>query len=104
MSKTTKPAAGKPVRVRLVPAHLQLAGTPVAPVAPPTVALRGGQAVATVQVAPGVAYRTKAPHNMAWWQSLQVACTAAPAPVAVVCRPTAQGGHGVPAHFVGYCL
>lgn len=80
------------------------APAPAPTVAAPTVALRGGAAVATVQVKPGVQYRTKAPHNLVWWQSLVAIASVAPAPVAQVCKPTAEGGSGVPAHFVGYCL
>jgi hypothetical protein len=71
-----------------------------APVAAPTVALRGGAAVALVQVVPGTVYRTKAPHNVAWWATITGQATAAPAAVATLCAAP----HSVPTHFVGYCL
>lgn len=74
-----------------------------APASPPqTVALRGGQAVAQV-VLTGKAYRTAAPHNVQWWQTIAKAATPGPAPVAsMLVSPT--NPQGVPAHFVGYCL
>ncbi len=66
----------------------------------PTVALRGGPAVALVQVVAGATYRTKAPHNVAWWATVQAQAGAQPAAVAaLVAAP-----HSVPSHFVGYCL
>lgn len=66
----------------------------------PIVALRGGAAVATVQVVSSANYRTKAPHNVAWWATLRAQAAAAPAPVATLCAAP----HNVPSHFVGYCL
>jgi hypothetical protein len=67
---------------------------PVAPVAAPVVALRGGLAIAAVALT-GKPYRTKAQHNAAWWQQIT----------------TAQGGSvqaliaaGVPSHFVAYTV
>lgn len=66
----------------------------------PIVALRGGAAVARVQVVAGAVYRTKAPHNVAWWATVQAQASAQPAAVAaLVAEP-----HSVPTHFVGYCL
>ena len=76
---------------------------PAAPAAPAHVALRGGQAVALVRLAPGAVYRTKAPHNVAWWASITQACATGPAPVATLCGALPAGA-GVPTHFVGYCL
>ena len=64
------------------------------------VALRGGAAVATVQVQPGAVYRTKAPHNQAWWATVAAQATMHPMPVAALCAAP----HSVPSHFVGYCL
>lgn len=76
-----------------------------APVAKaPTVALRGGQAVALVSLRAGATYKTKAPHNQQWWASITQACgEGKAAPVADLVKP-APAGPGVPAHFVGYCL
>lgn len=72
------------------------------PVAPPTVALRGGQAVAQVTLT-GKPYRTAAPHNQQWWATVTSAATPGPAPVAaMLASPT--NANGVPAHFIGYCL
>ena len=77
----------------------QTAAAPAAAPATP-VALRGGAAVATVQVRPGAVYRTKAPHNQAWWATVVAQATMQPTPVAVLCAAP----HAVPSHFVGYCL
>jgi hypothetical protein len=85
-------------------ATLAAAPAPAVAAPAPVVALRGGAAVARVAIKEGAVYRTKAPHNVAWWATLQSACATAPAPVADLCKQPAQGGHGVPAHFVGYCL
>lgn len=101
-SRKQAPAAQAPAQAPAPQAPAPQAPAPT--VSAPTVALRGGAAVATVQVKPGVQYRTKAAHNLVWWQSLVAIASAAPAPVAQVCKPTAEGGSGVPAHFVGYCL
>lgn len=92
MAKQSKPTAMQAVVQAVAPA---------APAAPAkAVALRGGQAVATVQVVAGAVYRTKAPHNVAWWATLTGLATAQPVAVAtVVAAP-----HSVPTHFVGYCL
>lgn len=72
------------------PAAQAQAAQPQAPV----VALRGGIAVAAV-VLTGKPYRTKAQHNMQWWQTITAA----------------QGGSvqaliaaGVPSHFVAYTM
>jgi hypothetical protein len=75
---------------------------PVATATPkaPVVALRGGQAVALVTVVPGHTYRTKAPHNVAWWATIVAQATGKAAPVAALCAAP----YNVPTHFVGYCL
>ena len=72
---------------------------PVAPAAPvaPTVALRGGPAVASVHMT-GKVYRTKAAHNLEWWAALQKATATGPASVTTVLE------NKVPSHFVGYCI
>ena len=70
------------------------------PAKAPVVALRGGPAVALVQVVAGATYRTKAPHNVAWWATVQAQATAAPVAVATLCAAP----YSVPSHFVGYCL
>ncbi len=82
----------------------QASATQPAAAPAPVVALRGGPAVATVALKPGAVYRTKAPHNVAWWQAVTAACAAGPAAVAQLTAQPEQGGSGVPAHFVGYCL
>lgn len=86
--------------------------------APATVALRGGTAVAQVALS-GKAYRTAAPHNVAWWNAITKAVAAGPevqlpgkdgttvpghagAVAAMLATPSNPGG--VPAHFVAYCL
>lgn len=69
----------------------------------PHVALRGGAAVAQVALVPSAVYRTKAPHNLAWWATITQATKAGPAPVATLCAPLPTG-LGVPTHFVGYCI
>lgn len=95
-----------PVRCNMAKANKPQAPATQAPAtqAPaPHVALRGGAAVALVQVAPGAVYRTKAPHNVAWWATITANATQAPAPVATLCAQAPQG-HAVPTHFVGYCL
>lgn len=97
--RTTKQAPAAPVQAPAAPVQ-----APVQAPAAPAVALRGGPAVAQVQVKAGAVYRTKAPHNVAWWQAITVAATAQPAAVATLTAHPAQGGAGVPAHFVGYCL
>lgn len=86
MSKTQKPAT--------LPAVAAPAAKPV------HVALRGGAAVAQVQVVVGATYRTKAPHNIGWWATIQAQAGAQPAAVAALCAAP----HSVPTHFVGYCL
>jgi|SRR6266404_8648074 len=80
-----------------------LAAAPVATPAPAaTIALRGGQAVASVKLS-GTQYRTAAPHNQLWWAALTKALVAGPAPVAGLLASPANPS-GVPAHFVGYAL
>ena len=60
----------------------------------PVVALRGGMAIASVQLT-GKPYRTKAAHNAGWWQTIT----------------TSSGGSvqaliaaGVPSHFIAYTV
>lgn len=75
-----------------------------APEAPKTVALRGGIAVATVKLA-GKKYATKAPHNLEWWGAITKACADDKAAnVADLVKAAKDGGAGVPAHFIGYCM
>lgn len=83
--KTTKPAA----------AAAQVAPAAQAPA--PTVALRGGAAVALVRLG-GKPYRTAAKHNMDWWAQVTQAAATKPAPVADLIKA------GVPSHFIGYAL
>jgi hypothetical protein len=116
MNATTKPAAKRVVKAAAKPATkapvnalaalaAAVVATPSpAPAAAPVVALRGGLAVAKVAIKAGAVYRTKAPHNVAWWQALIAACATGPATVATLTTQPAQGGKGIPAHFVGYCI
>lgn len=62
------------------------------------VVLRGQGAVTTVQIKAGAVYRTKAAHNMEWWNKMSATLAAGPAPVGDLAKA------GVPGHFVGYCL
>lgn len=81
------------------------APAPKAASKPVTVALRGGAAVAQVALVPGATYRTKAAHNVAWWQAIGAAVQAGQGKAAVAqLVAQAPAGAGVPAHFVGYCL
>lgn len=75
---------------------------PAAPAQAKAVALRGGAAVAKVQLT-AKPYRTAAPHNVQWWQAITTACAKGPADVAGLVVSQANP-HGVPAHFVGYAL
>jgi hypothetical protein len=99
-------AKAAPNAVQQAAAQLAPAAAPAAPVAPAaapaTVALRGGQAVATVALT-GAAYRTAAPHNQLWWAAISAALAAGPAPVAPLLASPANPT-GVPAGFFGYCL
>src|SRR6185436_11303473 len=78
-----------------------------------SVAVANGIAVAAVAVKPAQVYRTKAPHNQAWFSAIvaQIGAntggpqgahpaTAAVAPMLV----TKENPAGVPSHFFGYCL
>lgn len=67
-----------------------------------TVALRGGQAIATVKLS-GTPYRVAAPHNQVWWAALCAQLAAGPQPVAPLLQ-TPANPQGVPAAFVGYMV
>jgi hypothetical protein len=82
----------------------QAATKPAAQAAAPAtpakaVALRGGQAIATVRLTTK-AYRTGCQHNAGWWATVQaqVAAGNGVAPVAGLLAAA------VPAPFVGYCV
>ena len=77
---------------------------PVQAAAPaPAVAVRGGVVFTTVALVAGKVYRTKAPHNVAWWQQIATACAKGPAQVApLLASPTNPSG--VPVAFFGYCV
>lgn len=77
---------------------------PVQAAAPaPAVAVRGGLVFTTVALVAGKVYRTKAPHNVAWWQQIATACAKGPAQVApLLASPTNPSG--VPVAFFGYCV
>lgn len=82
------------------------AAAPAAPAqaAPqPAVAVRGGLVFTTVALVPGKVYRTKAPHNVAWWQQIATACAKGPAQVAPLLVSQANP-QGVPVAFFGYCV
>lgn len=85
----------KPAKPAALPAPV--AATPA--VVAKVVALRGGQAIATVKLA-AKAYRTGCTHNAAWWATIgqQVAAGNGTAPVATLLAAK------VPAPFVGYCV
>jgi len=70
----------------------------------PTVALRGGLAISHV-VLGAQAYRTKAPHNLAWWATITTAMQQAGGPLAIApLVQTQQNPQGIPAPFFGYCV
>ena len=103
-NKPAATAVAKPVAVAAVGRVPVVAVARAAPAAAPAVvALRGGAAVTKVQLVAGAVYRTKAPHNVRWWQAVQAAVASGPAPVAALVA-AAPAGSGVPTHFVGYCL
>ena len=99
-AKQTKAAPAKKA-----PAKKQAAApAPVQAAAPaPAVAVRGGLVFTTVALVAGKQYRTKAPHNVAWWQQIATACAKGPAQVApLLASPTNPSG--VPVAFFGYCV
>lgn len=104
---TTQAAATKPAPAAKRAGKQKQAPAPVA--APqaatpaPAVAVRGGLVFTTVALVPGKVYRTKAPHNVAWWQQIATACQKGPAQVAplLVSQTNPQG---VPVAFLGYCV
>lgn len=74
---------------------------PVAPApAPAVVPVRGGLAIAQVKLG-GKPYRVTAPHNAAWWATVQAQLAAAPNGVAPVANVVAAG---VPVIMVGYLV
>lgn len=96
------PATKAPSKAPSAPVVAQTVATP-APTTTPVVAVRGGLVLQAVALVPGKVYKTKAPHNQAWWVTLAAACAAGPAAVnpllATQANPT-----GVPMHFIGYCV
>jgi len=105
------PAAKRAGKQKQAPAPVAApqAATPAPVAAPqaatpaPAVAVRGGLVFTTVALVPGKVYRTKAPHNVAWWQQIATACQKGPAQVAplLVSQTNPQG---VPVAFLGYCV
>lgn len=92
--------AGGAIAPVAAPATVQ-AAAPAAPA--PAVAVRGGLVFTTVALVPGKQYRTKAPHNVAWWDQIAKACAKGPAQVApLLASPTNPSG--VPVAFFGYCV
>jgi type IV secretory pathway protease TraF len=65
--------------------------------AAPTVAIRGGLAIAAVRLT-GKRYNVTAGHNVGWWQQCQQAAGGGTASVAALVQA------GVPAIFVGYVV
>ena len=106
--QTTTQAAAKQAPAKKAPAKKQAAApAPVQAAAPatpaPAVAVRGGLVFTTVALVAGKQYRTKAPHNVAWWQQIATACAKGPAQVApLLASPTNPSG--VPVAFFGYCV
>ena len=117
MSATNKSSVATPARkapARKAPARKAASKAPSAPVAAqtvatpaptptPVVAVRGGLVLQAVALVPGKVYKTKAPHNQAWWALLAAACAAGPAAVNPLLATQANPA-GVPMHFVGYCV
>lgn len=109
MAKTqaTRTPAAKTVTAAPTSAMAQMAATvqatpEPAKTAPKTIALRGGQAVSQVALT-GAPYRTGAPHNAQWWDTLCKSLKEGPQPVTTLLLSQAQP-QGVPAHFIGYAL
>lgn len=84
----------------LVATPVQGASSGAADASPAAVTLRGQGAVGTVQIKPGMKYRTKAQHNLEWWNKMAsvLDSTGMGVPVGELTKA------GVPAHFIGYCL
>lgn len=96
------PARKAPAKAPNKPAKAQTVATPATPPAP-VVAVRGGLVLQAVALVPGKVYKTKAPHNQAWWAAIAKACANGPAAVNPLLATQANPG-GVPMHFVGYCV
>lgn len=109
MQKQTNPQAAKQTKTpKAAPAKAPKAApvqaaAPATPAPAPAVAVRGGLVFTTVALVAGKQYRTKAPHNVAWWQQIATACAKGPAQVApLLASPTNPSG--VPVAFFGYCV
>lgn len=108
---TTKPATGKGLaaskraaKAPSSPATAQTAPAQGGSTNPaPAVAVRGGLVLNTVALVPGKVYRTKAPHNVAWWAAIAKACATGPAQVAPL-LVSSSNPQGVPVAFLGYCV
>lgn len=103
MSKQVSSQAAAKQAPKAAPAKkaTKQAAAPAAPA--PAVAVRGGLVFTTVALVAGKQYRTKAPHNVAWWQQIATACAKGPAQVApLLASPTNPAG--VPVAFFGYCV
>ena len=97
-TKPARKAAPKATKPQAAPVAAPQAATPA-----PAVAVRGGLVFTTVALVAGKVYRTKAPHNVAWWQQIATACAKGPAQVApLLASPTNPSG--VPVAFFGYCV
>ena len=102
-TKATKAPANKAAsKAPAAPVVAQTVAAP-APTPTPVVAVRGGLVLQAVALVPGKVYKTKAPHNQAWWAMLAAACAAGPAAVNPLLATQANPA-GVPMHFVGYCV
>lgn len=100
-TKAANKAANKAPRKGAKPAAPVAA--PQAATPAPAVAVRGGLVFNTVAQVPGKVYRTKAPHNVAWWAAIAKATANGPAPVAPL-LVSASNPQGVPVAFLGYCV
>lgn len=101
-AKQTKAPKAAPAKKAPKAAPVQ-AAAPATPAPAPAVAVRGGLVFTTVALVAGKQYRTKAPHNVAWWQQIATACAKGPAQVApLLASPTNPSG--VPVAFFGYCV
>lgn len=99
-NKPSTPAAQAPSGpLAALVATVTATPTPVAP-APAVVPVRGGLAIAQVKLG-GKPYRVTAPHNAAWWATVQAQLAAAPNGVAPVANVVAAG---VPVIMVGYLV
>ena len=101
--KAAAPVAAPAAAPKAAPVQAAAPATPATPAPAPAVAVRGGLVFTTVALVPGKVYRTKAPHNVAWWQQIATACAKGPAQVApLLASPTNPSG--VPVAFFGYCV